>query len=89
MHIIFTKLILIMLTFNMILLMKNIKISDKALTNKGFEIASDPEYDGYQRGSASMVLKFFDKKLKGSGINSVSNRLQLANELHKPNIRKC
>ena len=72
----------------MILLMENIKISGKALTNKGFEIASNPEYDGYQRRSASMVLTCFDKKLKGSGINSMSNHLQLANELHKPNIRK-
>ena len=31
--------------------------------NKAFKIASDPKYDGYhQRGLASMVYKFFDKK---------------------------
>ena len=42
--------------------------SDKVLKNKAFEIASNPKYDGYQRGLASMVYKFFDKKSKGSGI---------------------
>ena len=40
-----------------------------------------PKYDGYQRGLASMVYKFFDKKSKGSGITNESNH-QLANELH-------
>ena len=34
-----------------------------------------------------MVYKFFDKKSKGSGIKSMPNQ-QLANELHKPIIRK-
>ena len=29
--------------------------SDKALKDKAFKIASDPKYDGYQRGLASMV----------------------------------
>ena len=52
-----------------------------------FKIASDPKYDGYQRGLASMVYTFFDKKSKGSGIINKSN-YQLANELHKPIIRK-
>ena len=36
--------------------------SDKVLQNKAFKIASDPKYDGYQRGLASMGYKFFDKK---------------------------
>ena len=31
--------------------------------NKAFKIASDPKYDGYERGLASMVYKFFDKTL--------------------------
>ena len=61
--------------------------SDKVLRDKAFKIASDPKYDGYQRGLASMVYKFFDKKSKGSGITNESN-YQLANELHKPIIRK-
>ena len=34
-----------------------------------------------------MVYKFFDKKSKGSGITNDSN-YQLANEIHKPIIRK-
>ena len=29
--------------------------SDKVLRDKAFKIASDPKYDGYQRGLASMV----------------------------------
>ena len=61
--------------------------SDKDLRNKAFKIASDPKYDGYQRGLASMVYKFFDKKSKGSGITNESN-YQLPNELHKPIIKK-
>ena len=38
--------------------------SDKVLKDKSFEIASNPKYDGYQRGLASMAYKFFDKKIK-------------------------
>ena len=32
------------------------------MRNKAFKIASNPKHDGYQRGLASMVYKFFDKK---------------------------
>ena len=56
--------------------------SDKVLRDKAFKIASDPKYDGYQRGLASMVYKFFDKKSNGSGVDAESN-CQLANELHR------
>ena len=34
--------------------------SDKILRDKEFNIAKNPKYDGYQRGPASMVYKFFD-----------------------------
>ena len=61
--------------------------SDKILRDKAFKIATDPRYDGYQRGLASMVYKFFDKKSSGSGIINEAN-YQLADELHKPIIRK-
>ena len=61
--------------------------SDKVLRDKAIKIASDPKYDGYQRGLASMVCKFFDKKSSGSGITNEPN-YQLAEELHKPIIRK-
>ena len=59
----------------------------KNLRNKAFNIAKDPKYDGYQRGLASMVYKFFDKKSEGSGVLAPQNQ-QLAEELHKPIIKK-
>ena len=63
--------------------------SAKVLRDKAFNIAKNPKYEGYQRGLASMVNKFFDKKSKGSGVNiKVKNNEQLAEELHKPFIRK-
>ena len=67
--------------------------ADKILRNRAFNIAKDPKYDGYQRGSASMVYKFFDKKSKGSGLKHVNTKLtpqnrQLAEELHKRIIKK-
>ena len=52
--------------------------SDRVLRDKAFKIASDPKYDGYQRGLASMVYKCFDKKSIGSGITNEFN-YQLAN----------
>ena len=54
--------------------------SDKVLRDKAFKIASDPKCDGYQRGLASMVYKFLIKSLK--------EVVLLANELHKPIIKK-
>ena len=61
--------------------------ADNVLRNKAFKIASDQKYDGYQRGLASMVYEFFDKKSSGSGLANKENA-QLADELHKPIIRK-
>ena len=37
--------------------------SDKVLRDKAYNIASNPEHDGYQRSLASMVYKFFDSKV--------------------------
>ena len=70
--------------------------ADKFLRDKAFNVAKNPKYDGYQRGLAPMVYKFFDKNTKGSGvtlanksaIKSVPQNEQLAEELHKPIIRK-
>ena len=60
----------------------------RVLRYKAFNIAKNPKCDGYQRAHASMVYKFFDKKLKGSGFNTeVKHNEQLAKELHKPTIR--
>ena len=70
--------------------------SDKVLRDKAFNIAKNPKYGGYQRGLASMVYKFFDKKsaslpdisVSGSGVNiEVKPSEQLAEELYKPIIR--
>ena len=74
-------------------------VADKILKTRAFNIAKDPKYDGYQRGLASMVYKFFDskvaspnKKSVGSGAKHVNTKLtsqneQLADELHKPIVR--
>ena len=63
-------------------------VADKIFKNRAFDIAKDPKYDGYQRGLASMVYKFFDSKVSGSGAKLIPQNEQLANELHKPIIRK-
>ena len=76
--------------------------ADKFLRDKAYDIASNPKYDGYQRGLASMVYKFLDKKSTaessflertGSGFKKLKNTTKpsssiLADELHKPIIRK-
>ena len=62
--------------------------SDKVLGDKPFKISRNSKYDGYDRGLASMVYKFFHKKSEGSGIkNEITQNQQLAEELHKPIIR--
>ena len=62
--------------------------ADNILRDKAFNIAKDPKYDGYQRRLASLVYKFSDKSYD-SGIKNenISNK-ELAEELHKPIIRK-
>ena len=40
---------------------------DKILRDKAFDIAKSSKYDGYQRGLAFMLYRFFDKKSTGSG----------------------
>ena len=72
---------------------ENRLVSDQKLRNSAYDIASNPKYDGYQRGLASMVYKFFDSKVvllgkknmsgKGTGNNKI-----LADELHKPVVKK-
>ena len=60
--------------------------SDKILREKAFNIVYrlilfKPKLDGYQRGLASMVYKFFDKTSTRSGVanNEIKQNLQLAN----------
>ena len=50
--------------------------SDKIFRDEAFKIASNPKYNGYQRGFASMVYNFFDKKSSGSGITTNSTQLR-------------
>ena len=61
--------------------------SDKIFRDKIFNIAKNPKYDGYQRGFASMVYKFFDKKTSGSGIKMRILNKKLVQELQKSIIR--
>ena len=46
--------------------------ADNVLRDKAFNIVKNPKHDRYQRGLASMVYKFFDKKTKGSGVTLAS-----------------
>ena len=81
---------------------ENRLISDQKLRKRAYDIASNPKYDGYQRGLASMVYKFFDSKVapldkktmsgkgneKHSSLERPENNKILADELHKPVIKK-
>ena len=66
--------------------------ADKVLRDKAYDIASNPKYDGYQRGLTSIVYNFFDKKSMGSGFKKLKNTARnssiLADELHKLIIKK-
>ena len=81
---------------------ENRLISDQKLRNSAYDIASNPKYDAYQRGLASMVYKFFDSKVtpldkktmsgkgnaKHNSLECTENNKILAEELHKPVIKK-
>ena len=45
-------------------------VMDKALRGKAFNILKNLKHDGYQRGLASMVYKFFDQKTFGGTVNN-------------------
>ena len=72
--------------------------ADKVLRDTANNIASNPEYNGYQRRLASMVYNFFDKKSTvgpsslermGSSFKKLKNSSSiLAYELPKPIIKK-
>ena len=81
---------------------ENRLISDQKLINSAYDIASNPKYDGYQGGLASMAYKFFDSKVapldkkamsgkgnaKHSSLKRTGNNKILAEELHKPVIKE-
>ena len=56
-------------------------LSDKILTDKAYNFAKNPKYDGYQR--------LFDKKSASGDVpnNDIKQNFELAKELHKPIIR--
>ena len=54
------------------------------MKDKANEIAINPKFDGHQRGLGTMVYKSFEKKT-GSGVSADN---ELAQELHKPEIKK-
>ena len=66
--------------------------SDKILRNKAFNIAKNPKYDGYQRGLASKVYKFFDKNSAESGIvdnnNDNNNNNNINNNQNNNDIKQ-
>ena len=52
-------------------------------------VAKNRKYDEYQKGLASMVYNFFNKKAFGDAVKSkIMSNKELAEELHKPIIRK-
>ena len=62
---------------------------DKVLCGEAFNIAKTLKYDWYQWWLTSMVYKLLDQDTFGSSIKNknISNE-QLAEELHKPVIKK-
>ena len=71
--------------------------SEKILYDKAFNIAKHPRSHEYQRGLVSMVYKFFDKRYSatrakkcagGAAESENMAKQELAEELHKPVIRK-
>ena len=58
------------------------------MSDKGFGIASNPQYDGYQQGLASKLNSFLKHNSRDTtnhiGTAITSKDQQLANELHKP-----
>ena len=61
----------------------------KVLRDEAFNLAKSKKYDEYQRGLASMVYKYFDKKNSGGTVTkeNISNK-QLEKELQKLIISK-
>ena len=49
-------------------------VSDEVLRDKAFNIAKNQKYGEHQRGLASMVYRFFDKKSSGNNIKYMPNQ---------------
>ena len=58
------------------------------MRDKVFNVAKNPKHDDYQRGLASIVYKFFDKKFSGGANkftvkNENMSKRELSEKLHK------
>ena len=54
-----------------------------------FNIAKNPKYDGYRRGTVSMIYKLFNKRASGGTVrNEIISNKELPEELNKPILRK-
>ena len=59
--------------------------ANEVLRDEEFDIAKNPKYDGCQHGLASIAYKYFDS---ATVINENISNKELAEELHKPIVRK-
>ena len=62
--------------------------SEKKLRDKEFNTAKNPKYHGYQRGFASVDYQFLIERLLLVTLKISWIAEELAEELHKPVIRK-
>ena len=60
-------------------------VLDKILKHRAYEIALNPTYDGYKRGVAITLFKFFDTRIE----SRTRAKEVLSWELHKPVVKKC
>ena len=79
--------------YNMAYNFKDLKrrtFPDKVLRDKAYNTANNlSRHNGYERALATLVYLFFDKERKGAGIkNEIKENQQVANEHHKPIIRR-
>ena len=63
-------------------------LNRRTASDKAFNIAKNPKYDGYQCGLQWLIF-FFDKKTSGGTVKEekISNK-ELGEDLHKPVIKK-
>ena len=54
--------------------------SDKGLNDRAFNIAKNPKDDRYQRGVASMIYNFFNKRCAGIDVTTFANNEEQAEE---------
>ena len=63
--------------------------SDKFLRDKAFNFTNNLKYNAHQKGFASIVYYWFEKKYKGGAVsNEIKQNEQLAEELQKKIIKK-